>query len=97
VLLVGDADQYDLTLAKLVKKRSEGRLREITMTKENIAMVSDTTPAIVSYTPNIERSKLWVNLINNRRPVIGSGLDDAGAPVLTSAEVATLNAQATTW
>ena len=47
-------------------------------------------PAIVSYTPNLDRCEFNLKLFNTNRPLIGSGKDTNDTNVLTAGEITNL-------
>jgi hypothetical protein len=72
-MLLADADQYDLTVAKPVAAKSAGRLFEVSLEDEQVATYSQTQPVVISYAAGVTNCKFQVNRVNNTRPVIGSG------------------------
>lgn len=88
--LFADADDLsDLTTAVPLKTKSTNELALLEIRNTRIA-TAGTVPAIVSYTPNLDRCEFDLKLFNTNRPLIGSGQDTGGANVLSANEITNL-------
>ncbi|MGL5065703.1 MAG: right-handed parallel beta-helix repeat-containing protein [Microcoleus sp.] len=79
----------DLTIAVPSRVKSTKKFTLLDIEKTTIA-TAGTTPAIVSYTANLDRCEFDLKRFNTNRPLIGSGLDVNGLPVLSTNEIADL-------